>query len=268
MKKIKKFLPALFGISVISLLFLRSQYIKNYLSENIKNVEKEKIESCTRTTRLDNKPYFDRALSLIEEKYKVWEEDGESNYGSYYFFPSQLTNCIKVIEEDEDEISDTEGYFIFDDKDIKENYFPIHVNQNYRKSDDIINAILLVHEITHVEQYIIEKNGNDALSCIDKEVDAFYASWNFYKRQYDENRKSVDFRLEHDEDLHSQLQIINVIKNQFSSSPIRGLSGENGLCNGSGAEGDSCIDRIRNDHTSKIKYLVTQNKYYQKQCDL
>jgi len=57
------------------------------------NTLENKIFGCTRTTRLENKPPYDRALSLIEEKYNLWEKSGEGK-GSWYFFPSQLVRTF------------------------------------------------------------------------------------------------------------------------------------------------------------------------------
>jgi hypothetical protein len=222
------------------------------------------IPSCSRTQRLDNSPAFDRALSLINEKYAVWEEGGERNFGSLYFFPSKLTNCIKIVEEDVRNSTDAEGYFVFNDDNIESDYFPIYVDSDYLQTDDLVTALLLVHEITHVRQYLDTLNGVQELSCIDNEVEAFDAAYNFGIRQFGENEKTIELRTLYDEDLHPQLQTLNTIKNSFGL--IRPLTGPNGLCEG--ASGNECTNRINQDRRSKIKEIVAQQEIYKEQCGL
>jgi hypothetical protein len=218
------------------------------------------IGDCTRTSRLENEPVYDRALSLVNEKYTMWESGGKSNYGSYYFFPSQLTNCIKIIEGDIRDSVEAEGYFIFNDEEIKTNYFPIYVDKEYRKTDDLVTALLLVHEITHVRQYL---EGDKNTSCIDREVEAFDATYNFYRWQYGENEKTLNLRILYDEDLHPQLQTIKGISQILNAGVITPLSQ---LCNG--VVGEKCTDRINQDRSRKIKTIISQDSYYKEQCGL
>lgn len=110
---------------------------------------KPNLISCTRSIRLDNKPAYDRALSLIEERYEAWEKSGEG-WRSWYFFPSQLVNCVKIEEENVREKTGGEGSFTFNSTKTKENYFPIVVDTDYSQMDESVNSLLLIHEITHV----------------------------------------------------------------------------------------------------------------------
>lgn len=211
---------------------------------------------CTRTSRLDNAPVYDRALSIIQEKYTVWEKD-KNSYGTWYFFPSQLVNCIKIIEDNSLNNSKEQGYFVFNDKDIKENYFPIYVSRDYQEADDLVAALLLVHEITHVQQYIDKLNDKPELSCIDKEVYAFDASFEFYRFQFDESGKSLQLRIQYDDKLHPQLTIIKTIMEEYSAN----LLSRGGLSNGN-------IGNIDEWRRNIIKNIVIQDESYQKQCNL
>lgn len=238
--------------------------INKNTNESEKNYQplEESVEiGCNRTSRLENKPAFDRALSLIEERYKMWEESGE-NIGSWYFFPSQLVNCIQIVEEDLNNNSGLEGYFIFNGEDIKNNYFPIVVDKGYKYSDESVNSLLLVHEITHVHQYLNSLNNNDELSCIDKEVDAFYAQFKFYGIQFSESRKSIDLRIENDEDLHPQLQMISEIKNLLFET----FKEFRDYClYGDGKNDKNCVDDYRK---KEIKDMLLKNDYYKEQCKI
>jgi len=226
--------------------------------------ETTKVVGCTRTTRLENKPVYDRALSLIQEKYSTWEKGGESNKGTFYFFPSQLVNCIKVVEGNVRDTTEAEGYFIFNDTEIKDNYFPITVDKDYSEADDIVNSLLLVHEITHVRQYLDSLNNKQQLSCLDSEVEAFDAGYNFYRWQFGETGKSINLRIQYDLELNPQLQIIKTISDYFLSSKFVSLTE---LCKGE-SPSDTCSDRITANRRQKIKAVVSQDGYYMKQCKL
>lgn len=221
-------------------------------------ISNQKSIGCSRETRLENKPVYDRALSTIEERYGAWEDSGEK-VGSWYFFPSQLINCIKVVEDEVRNQQEAEGYFVFNSSDIKENYFPIVVDKAYSSADEATNALLLIHEITHVNQYIKSINQEDELSCIDKEVEAFYAQWKFYGTQGGETRKSIDLRLEQDRDLHPQLQIIRSFKDGFNMENVRDK-----CLYGDGKNDKNCIDNFRK---IELKDMLLTSNQYKQQCD-
>lgn len=243
-----------------------------YYDQNDKNVaESDKLTTiqtetttsasigCNRESRLKNKPVYDRALSIIEERYSAWEESGEQ-IGSWYFFPSGLLNCIEIIEEDVRNKQEAEGYFVFNGADIKDNYFPIFVDKDYSNADEATNALLLIHEITHVYQFIKDYNHDDDLSCIDREVEAFYAQWKFYGIQGGEIRKSIDLRIEQDQNLHPQLQIIRSFKDGFNLENVR-----NKCFYGDGKDDKNCIDNYRK---NEIKDLLLTSQQYKQQCEL
>ena len=261
------------GIILIAVVFSFYIFVGNRPNEykktnnkpsQIENEVTAKDVGCTRTTRLTNDPVYDRALSIIEEKYKTWEQGGKSNYGTWHFFPSQLVNCIKVVEGNVRNTTEAEGYFIFYDTAIKDNYFPITVDKDYFDADEIVNALLLVHEITHVRQYLDSLNNKDQLSCIDKEVEAFDAAYNFYRWQFGETEKTLKLRIQYDEELNPQLQTIKTITDYFLSIPLISL---NELCKGE-SPGDTCSDRITANRRQKIKDIISQDEGYKKQCNL
>jgi hypothetical protein len=176
-----------------------------------------------------------------------------------------LTNCIKVNETNVREELGAEGYFTFNGEEIKENFYPIYVDENYDKSGDVLTSLLLVHEITHVRQYIETLNGINNLSCIDMEVEAFDAAMRFYNSlNFDgEDRKSIDLRLKFDDELHPQLQVIKAIKDYNSTNP--GPTTISALCDGFPGTTSECLtfDRKR-----RIRAIISKDEYYIKQCNL
>jgi hypothetical protein len=217
--------------------------------------EKPKTVTCTRTTRLNNDPQYDRALSLIQQRIddnnKWWNKYGETVDGRFKHFPPELVNCIKISEETAKSTGGLEGYFTFNGEDIKENYYPITVSSDYRLADDIETALLLTHEITHVQQYINTLNGKDSLSCIDKEIEAFRSQLDFYVLLNSEENSSVYNRIQSDKNLHSELQMLDTMMtiNRESNCKFE----------------ETCLDA---NLTNKLREMLTSDSYYKKQCGL
>lgn len=264
----------IFKICLILVLLLAAMFLFYKLNlgkkvENKANVEKNvkkeepKIISCTRTTRLENKPVYDRALSFIGEKYSLWDKEYLNGEESYSYFPSQLVNCIKINEGNLRNTTGGEGYFIFNGDEIKENYFPITVDQDYSYNDEAVNALLLIHEITHVQQYIDSFNKGIKLSCLDMEVDAFYTQLRFYSFQFPETRKSMDLRIQNDKDLNPQLQIIKNIQDQMW---LNFDERTNGFFNSSGKSDHEKY--LENFDKNIIKKLLLKNDSYKEECNL
>lgn len=240
-----------FGIDFFS----KDQQYTASLNENTESI---KEVGCTRATRLDNEPQYDRALSLIQQRVdennKWWDKYGDDNAerNKYFHFPPELTNCIKISEETFTDSTEVEGYFTLNSKEIKIDYYPITVSSDYSSTDDVVTALLLSHEITHVQQYINSINEKKSLSCVDDEIDAFTAQLDFYVILNDEENSSVYNRIHNDKGLHSQLQMIDAM------TTINRESGCNIL-------DSNCNDvNLRN----KLREMITEDSYYRKQCGL
>lgn len=181
------FILILLTISIILNIsfFVNKQQTKTANVDNSSKTENNKVPDklgCTRTTRLDNKPQYDRALSLIQQRLKehnkTYNSKDDPDY--YKYFSPDLVDCIKIIEETPNKRDDFEGYFILNSKEIKHDYYPIIVNSKYVESDDIAIILLLTHELTHVQQYIDAVNNKKETSCLDNEANAFMATRIFY----------------------------------------------------------------------------------------
>jgi hypothetical protein len=241
-------------------IFAKSE-IMNVIPKNAIEKKNELRETptdinCSRTSRLDNEPQHDRALSLIQQRIdennKWWDKYGEKIDGRFKHFPPELVNCIKISKESVSKLSRIEGYFIFNDKDIKKDYFPITVSADYDFADDIVTALLLSHEMTHVQQYIDIKNGKSALPCIDSEIDAFITQLDFYVILNNEENNSVYHRIQNNENFHSQLQILDAMMTVNRDSS----------CN---VFDKNCLDT---NLTNKLREMLTGDSHYIKQCDL
>lgn len=258
MKKIIKLLCILIFISALSNVAFKLFSDKKTKQFKPENKETVKTISCTRTTRLENKPAYDRALSLIQERV-VQQYTGQK----FDYFPSELTNCIKIEEQKSENMSGLEGYFIFNDEKIKDNYYPIVVSSSYIFVDDITTALLLSHEITHVQQYIDSLNKKNELSCVEKEVNAFMSQMGLYLELNSEENSSVYYRLKNDNHLHPQIKMIdNMIQagkkgNCFSKSNTKDQNYFSNVL--------ECQDKYMR---QGLREIISKDEDYKKQCNL
>lgn len=204
-------------IVIVVLATILFRYKINIQTSSTSLPEHTITDGCTRTTRLNNEPQYDRALSLIQQRIDDNEKWCDKNCESskyekslrFNHFPANLTNCIQIVEED---IDGAEGYFTFHSEDIKSNYLPITIDDSYNFSDDTLTALLITHEMTHVQQYFDSLKGNDLLSCRDKEVEAFISQIDFYTKLSNEEISSVVLKMnEEKEDKHPQVAMLKAM---------------------------------------------------------
>ena len=244
-KKVLLLIP----IIIVALLFFRHSSAKP--TDDVQVSDSVAKAVCTRTARLENEPQYDRALSLIAQRI---ENSNKYSYdeNKFKYFSTNLTNCIKVVEAKLDK--GTEGYFILNGKDIKPNYFPITIDTSYYLTDDALTALLLTHEVTHVQQYIDSVNGKTKLSCLDNETSAFMAQLDFYVDLNTEENKSVWLRMQEKDDLHPQVQMIkNMIQINQERDPA--------LC-------DFLDKKCRDAYLRvNLKKLISEDDRYKHECE-
>ncbi len=209
---------------------------------------------CTSDVRLENEPQYDRALSLIKQRIDN-QFDFTDEKLKFAYFPSQLTNCIKIVEKNM-EGAGIEGSFTFHSEDIQDNYFPITVDVGYSDTDDVLTALLLSHEMTHVQQYINEVNNTEELLCVDKEVEAFIAQLGFYTLLNNEEISAAYYRIQNDDHLHPQLQVLDAMMtiNRESSCGFEGVD-----------FGRECK---RKNLYSHLKTIISEDAFYKQECGL
>lgn len=263
--------PIIVGLLLLSFEYFGFMNISSYFSENVFNIRQSAspvptvapqnvADGCTRETRLDNDPQYDRALSLIQQRIddqdkwcdKYCETDEYEKKLRFHQFPANLTNCIKIVEERID--GDAEGYFTFDSKDIQPNYFPIVVDESYNFADDTLTSLLITHEMTHVQQYIDNLKETSTLSCRDKEVEAFISQIDYYVLLNNEEINSVVLKMNSDKGkMHPQIAMLKTMIdiNRDGTCPLF-------------ADQECSQNHLR----SKLFELVTQSPSYRNQCEL
>ena len=171
-----------------SLILVKGFNLKTNTTSTVEaTVENGKYE-CTRKEPYKMEPEFERALSLRNQRIQAY-------FGTKKDSSSQ--NCIFIQYDDlaTKNGEGTEGMFLFDKK-SRLDKMTIYVDNSYKDKDDILTAILLQHELTHVSHFIDELSGKDKLSCVDDEVYSFMGQAYFLATLNSEEKKSIQSRLE------------------------------------------------------------------------
>lgn len=194
---------------------------------------------CTRKEPYKLAPEFERARSLRNQR--LQEAGVTLDYSLY--------NCINIEYADLSK-DGAEGMFSFDQNSSIDN-LKILVDNSYKIKDDILTAILLQHEITHVGQFVNKLEGKGELSCIDSEVQAFSNELVFITILNPEEKMSLVQR------------IIYYQKGGYNNSASLGIFSQiNQLIAINSKSKDPEILK------SLINKWVRQNPAYQRQCGL
>jgi hypothetical protein len=209
--------------------------------------------SCTKSTPYPRAPEFERAISLIEQR---WQQRG----GSFYVQPG-IKNCLDIQYKDLSGL-DTEGYFVFDPSSTV-NDLKIYVDNSYQNNDDLLTAVLLAHEIQHANQFFQFKTYGQQQSCFDQEVDAFTQETTFIDTLNDQEKNSILARLNSRSEgmLVQTVRLFQVISDsELTCGSLYVPSSALGSIN---AGYTTCV---QTDLKAKIAKLVTSDPGYQQQC--
>lgn len=200
-----------FFISIVILLLALISYLTfNYLGifkkQSLKNpslnINNQKQGSCTRTEPFSLDPQFNKALDLIAQRSKSAEELENKNKLSSTnvprFFPAlDSRNCLNILYSDN---MPKNSNAWFDSESSTSNNLIIKIIPEYKDQniDNLVMAMLLAHELVHVQQYFDIKTGAK-MTCVEQEADAFNRQLSFLAI------------LNKDE----QLKIMNLIKTKY-----------------------------------------------------
>lgn len=146
------------------------------------------LTKCTRTSPYKMPPEFERALSLIRQRLKEYVPD--SGIPEYW-------NCLNIQYTDLKKVGDNaEGVFMVDKSVSNPSNLVIYVDNSYHSYDDLLTAVLLVHEINHAaKHYDFVVYGKSLKSCMNQEVEAFQTQFTFLKTLNPEERNSIFYRI-------------------------------------------------------------------------
>jgi hypothetical protein len=142
-------------------------------------------QSCTRTKPFSLEPEFNKALDLLDQR-SGREEHFDAKTGasrgmySRYFPALDDRNCLNIFYSDNiPNIGDTAA--LFDSDNSTPNDIIIKVNKTYlnKDTDVLVMAMILAHELTHVDQLDYDEYYGIKTSCLDKETGAFIMQLKF-----------------------------------------------------------------------------------------
>lgn len=201
---------------------------------------------------------FDRALSILVQRVNQWSTNGKSNdlnmsnpWKKPFLLGSkdEYYNCLDI--QYSSDLSDAEGYFVID-KNLSPDDIKIYVNNKYKENDDLLTALLLVHELTHVQQFLDEPQLIQKLSCINKEVKAFRSQWDFISIVNLEEFRSLEIRADKYRNLNPTYAALSMIFELRDSI------------------GTFCKNRdltcIYNSLETSLRNYITKDNYYRSQC--
>lgn len=165
-------------------------FIENnwYLSAN------EEPIVCIRKTGHDIPEEFQRSLSLIKQRFDQANEERADIWSS---FIKRVENCLNIQyakpadDFDEDAV---EGLFTFYPSQSMER-FDILISPKYSVKDDLLTAILLVHEISHVRDFVNDQKDGEPTGCFETEGIAFSAQNYFASLLNEEEVNSINARV-------------------------------------------------------------------------
>lgn len=139
---------------------------------------------CTREVPYQNPDEFNRAYSLIIQR----TEKFNTSF-------ADIKNCVQIsYAESDEEMTGAEGQFSFVPGQSAEK-LEILVSPRYKAKDDLITAVLLMHELTHAEDYVGGLLAGKEVDCFKTEANAFQnQNWLIYLLNPEE-RASIDARL-------------------------------------------------------------------------
>lgn len=251
----------IFSLLVVALLLIRNFTVNiNSSNESTPLSDNSITYECKRNTRIaSNLPKYDRALSLIAERMEMWNNSISDNA----FFPSSLVNCIKIEESETLDNFGAEGLFIFDENLVEPNVYTIYVDWRYGGYDDLTTAMLLVHEVTHVQQYIDELNNEKRMTCIEQEAQAFYSQISLRTQLNQDELNSIESRIGNEKYTNPQLQILDTLLQVRDNYIIE--EGKKGTLFGCMNTDGPCDNRTLQD--AILEYLI-DSRIYDEQCKL
>lgn len=155
--------------------------------------------TCKREEPYDMEPEFDRAFSLIQQRFAnvmdVTTEEVKGLQEKAKKERSSVLNCLSIEYSDLEELG-AEGVFFFNARESNPQKLTIYVDNSYKNRDDLFTAMLLSHELTHVYQYNMSLLGKDTQPCIEQEVQAFNNQLYFFETLKLEEKNSILSNLE------------------------------------------------------------------------
>ncbi len=211
--------------------------------------------SCKRSTPYSSEKEFGRALDLIAQRLDI-----EKNYGTYWGNAFNYRNCIDVQYSQETKELGAEGLFIAEDPSLQD--IKILMNPSYKSFDDLSIATVLIHELTHVGQYVNEKVNKTKSDCFVSEAEAFTSQAIFLSQLNKEEVRSVYARIRENVQANPAFNILLGIEQKQAEAykACDRLKTENNLTQ---TQFNECV---WTGTKNKLEVEIKADPFYQEQC--
>lgn len=229
-------------------LYIDNDWFYNYSLNN---------KYCIRDAGYEMPEEFKRAISLITQRLKQSSNKRDSLFGRDI---EGITNCLNVqYANSEKEMSGAEGLFFYNPSQSLEK-LDILVSPKYSAKDDLLTAILLVHEITHA----IDNNTNREFLFISYDPKAIKPGDAVSAKKV--RTYSGCYALEANAFLHQNYFVETLNKEEVSSLVARAQTGGSAEVYGAFLTYMEIPKFMGDFDFEKAINFVKSNPYYQKQC--
>lgn len=211
--------------------------------------------SCKRSTPYVSEKEFDRALDLIAQRLDI-----EKNYGTYWGSAFNFRNCIDVQYSQESKNIGAEGLFFSEDPTLQD--LKILINRDYKTFDDLSIATVLIHELTHVGQFVNETVNKTKPDCFGSEAEAFTSQAIFLSQLNKEEVRSIYSRIQQNIQANPAFHILLGIEEKQAAAykACDRLKTENNLTTN---QFNECV---WTGTKNKLEVEIKADPFYQEQC--
>lgn len=216
--------------------------------------DKSSLE-CKRSTPYSLDSEFNRALDLIAQRLKI-----EENYGTHWGNAFNYRNCIDIQYSQDTKELGAEGLFFSEDPTLQD--LKILMNPDYKSFDDLSIATVLIHELTHVGQYVNKIANKSKIDCFGSEAEAFTSQAIFLSQLNQEEIRSIYSRIRENVQANPAFHILLGIEEKQAEAykACDRLKTENNLTT---VQFNECV---WTGTKNKLEIEIKADPFYQEQC--
>lgn len=211
--------------------------------------------ACKRATPYVLDSEFNRVLDLIAQRLDI-----EKNYGTYWGNAFNYRNCIDVQYSDKSKELGAEGLFFAEDPSLQD--LKILISPDYKTYDDLTISTILIHELTHVGQYINETVNKTKSDCFGSEAEAFTSQAIFLSQLNKEEVRSIYSRIRENVNANPAFSILLGIEQTQGEAYNACLT----LKKANNLTDQQFNECVWTGTKNKLEVEIKADKFYQEQC--
>lgn len=211
--------------------------------------------TCKRATPYVLDSEFNRVLDLIAQRLDI-----EKNYGTYWGNAFNYRNCIDVQYSEESKKLGAEGLFFAEDPSLQD--LKVLISPDYKIYDDLTISTILIHELTHVGQYINETVNKTKSDCFGSEAEAFTSQAIFLSQLNKEEVRSIYSRIRENVNANPAFAILLGIEQTQSEAYNACLT----LKKANNLTDQQFNECVWTGTKNKLEVEIKTDPFYQEQC--